>query len=112
MQVISPIGHRMDPTTPAAQPGCRVEALGHLFSRVWGTQAGAHPRRLGEGDSAMNNNRFTVGEPQSALARIDAICDRFEEAWLAEEWPCLEDPAKVERTSNLASTQRNHSNAD
>ncbi|HEY7154949.1 MAG TPA: protein kinase [Gemmataceae bacterium] len=41
----------------------------------------------------MNDNRSTVDHslPPSVLRRIDAICERFEDAWQAGQRPCIGD---------------------
>jgi WD40 repeat protein/serine/threonine protein kinase/tetratricopeptide (TPR) repeat protein len=41
----------------------------------------------------MNNDNSTVDDsrPQSVLAHVDAVCGRFEEAWLSERRPRIED---------------------
>ncbi|HEY7427717.1 MAG TPA: protein kinase [Gemmataceae bacterium] len=53
----------------------------------------------------MNDNRLTVDDPlsPSALQRIDALCERFENAWQAGQRPRLDD-----YLSEVAESERSH----
>src|SRR4051812_38012971 len=55
-------------------------------------QVAAHSQHLGPGESVMSEAaRIDGGLPTlTAAERQDAICDRFEKAWQAEQAPRLE----------------------
>src|SRR5271166_6520116 len=54
------------------------------------TQASADPRNLAGGSDVMNRRETVSGLlPISGLQQVDAVCDRFEKAWLSGRRPNL-----------------------